>query len=141
MKYKLLFISFAFLFSAQAQNIDNKIVIGKIDSVYSNIIGEQRKIWVYVPQGSDDPIFSKKHYPVVYLMDGDAHFYSVMGMIQQLSEVNGNTICPKMIVVGIPNTDRMERSYTNEQVVHLAPLSKLLFPAVAKNLHRLLKRN
>ena len=39
-------------------------------------------------------------------MDGDAHFYSVMGMIQQLSEVNGNTVCPEMIVVGIPNTDR-----------------------------------
>ena len=27
-------------------------------------------------------------------------------MIQQLSQVNGNTICPEMIVVGIPNTDR-----------------------------------
>jgi predicted alpha/beta superfamily hydrolase len=27
-------------------------------------------------------------------------------MIQQLSSVNGNAICPEMIVVGIPNTDR-----------------------------------
>ena len=27
-------------------------------------------------------------------------------MTQQLSSVNGNTICPEMIVVGIPNTDR-----------------------------------
>jgi hypothetical protein len=27
-------------------------------------------------------------------------------MIQQLSQVNGNTVCPEMIVVGIPNTDR-----------------------------------
>jgi hypothetical protein len=30
-----------------------------------------------------------------------------MGMIQQLSEVNGNTLCPEMIIVGIPNTDRI----------------------------------
>jgi predicted alpha/beta superfamily hydrolase len=49
---------------------------------------------------------SKQRYPVLYLLDGDAHFYSVVGMIQQLSQVNGNTICPEMIVVGIPNTDR-----------------------------------
>jgi len=47
-----------------------------------------------------------QRYPVAYLLDGDAHFYSVVGMIQQLSQVNGNTICPEMIIVGIPNTDR-----------------------------------
>ena len=27
--------------------------------------------------------------------------------MRQLSSVNGNTVCPKMIVVGIPNTNRM----------------------------------
>ena len=43
----------------------------------------------------------------MYLLDGDAHFYSVMGMIQQLSTVNGNSVCPEMILIGIPNTDRM----------------------------------
>jgi predicted alpha/beta superfamily hydrolase len=44
-------------------------------------------------------------YPVVYLLDGDAHFQSVVGMIQQLSEANGNMNCPGMIVVALPNTD------------------------------------
>ena len=52
-------------------------------------------------------LFKSQRYPVVYLLDGDAHFYSVAGMIHQLSEVNGNTLFPEMIVVGIPNTDRM----------------------------------
>ena len=79
------------------------IVIGKRDSIYSNVLGEGRDIWVYVPESAKVP---GKKFPVVYLLDGDAHFYSVMGMIQQLSTVNGNTICPEMIVVGIPNTDR-----------------------------------
>jgi uncharacterized protein len=85
----------------------NKVEIGTIDSLQSNILGEQRKVWVYVPAGANltDPSASQK-YPVVYLLDGDAHFYSVVGMIQQLSQVNGNVICPEMIVVGIPNTDR-----------------------------------
>ena len=78
----------------------NKVNIGTIDSLQSNILGEQRKIWVYVPDGAN------QKYPVVYLLDGDGHFSSVVGMIQQLSSVNGNTMCPKMIVVGIPNTDR-----------------------------------
>ncbi|MFL5788159.1 MAG: alpha/beta hydrolase-fold protein [Flavisolibacter sp.] len=84
----------------------NNIVIGTIDSVYSSILKEKRKIWVYVPNSTGNSIFSIQRYPVVYLLDGDAHFYSVMGMIQQLSEVNGNTVLPEMILVGIPNTDR-----------------------------------
>ncbi|RYU93404.1 alpha/beta hydrolase-fold protein [Emticicia agri] len=84
---------------------DNQIVLGKIDKVYSKILHEERSILIYTPT-KDTDIFTKKKYPVVYLLDGDAHFYSVVGMIHQLSSVNGNTICPEMIVVGIPNTDR-----------------------------------
>ena len=85
---------------------DNKIVIGKIDSVYSKILGEPRKVWVYTPDMLSGNRDTTQHYPVVYLLDGDGHFESVVGMIQQLSQVNGNTVCPEMIVVGIPNTDR-----------------------------------
>ncbi len=80
------------------------IVVGKIDTIHSVILGEDRAIWVSVPESG---IFPDKKYPVVYLLDGDAHFYSVMGMIQQLSTVNGNSVCPEMILIGIPNTDRM----------------------------------
>jgi len=90
-------------FNAQSQN-DNKIVIGKIDSVYSKILGEQRKIWVYTPDMTSGN--SNQHWPVVYLLDGDGHFASVVGMIQQMSQVNGNNVYPEMIVVAIPNTDR-----------------------------------
>lgn len=91
--------------SAFAQT-DNKIVIGKVDSVYSKTLNEQRKIWVYVPDMLNGNTDTSQRYPVVYLLDGDGHFESVVGMIQQLSSVNGNTSCPEMIVVGIPNTDR-----------------------------------
>lgn len=80
------------------------IVIGKIDTIHSAILQEDRAVWIYVPESAG---FPGKTYPVVYLLDGDAHFYSVMGLIQQLSTVNGNTVCPEMIIVGIPNTDRM----------------------------------
>src|SRR6478672_8935660 len=104
MRKNLFFILSAFLtFSAQAQN-DNKIVIGKIDSVHSKILGEQRKIWVYTPDMTSGN--SNQHWPVLYLLDGDGHFASVVGMIQQMSQVNGNNVYPEMIVVAIPNTDR-----------------------------------
>ncbi len=102
-KIFLFILSAVITFSIQAQN-DNKIVIGKIDSVYSKILNEQRKIWVYTPDmTSGNP---NQRYPVVYLLDGDAHFPSVVGMIQQLSQANGNSVYPEMIVVAIPNTDR-----------------------------------
>lgn len=102
---KLTFTVLAAFFSlcAFAQK-DNQVTIGTIDSIQSKILKEQRKIWIYLPNSGQAD--SKQRYPVVYLLDGDAHFYSVVGMIQQLSQVNGNTICPEMIVVGIPNTDR-----------------------------------
>ncbi|MBK8946294.1 MAG: alpha/beta hydrolase [Ignavibacteriae bacterium] len=104
-KIVFIFTIIAFYFNIIAQT-DNRIVIGCIDSIQSKILNEQRKVWVYVPDQGASRIFSQQHYPVVYLLDGDAHFYSVVGMIQQLSSVNGNMKCPKMIVVGILNKDR-----------------------------------
>ncbi|MFD2569041.1 alpha/beta hydrolase-fold protein [Spirosoma soli] len=89
---------------AQAQN--NNIVIGHIDSISSKILNEKRKIWVHIPDSDQNGVYAKRRYPVVYLLDGTSHFSSVVGMIDQLSTVNGNTICPEMIVVGIPNTNR-----------------------------------
>lgn len=81
----------------------NQIIIGAKDSLYSDILGEQREIWVHVPASFSEG----KTYPVLYLLDGDGHFYSVMGMIKQLSTTNGNSVVPEMVIVGIPNTDRL----------------------------------
>lgn len=85
---------------------DNRITIGTIDTIQSNILAEKRKLLVYVPNKGPAPGFSQQKYPVVYLLDGDGNFNSVVGMIQYLSQVNGNTACPEMIIVGISNTNR-----------------------------------
>jgi predicted alpha/beta superfamily hydrolase len=82
------------------------VTLGTIDVIDSEILNEERSIWVYVPDRGENSFYQEQQYPVVYLLDGDAHFYSVVGMIHQLSSVNGNDFCPKMIVVGIPNTNR-----------------------------------
>ncbi|MHA4809377.1 alpha/beta hydrolase-fold protein [Flavitalea flava] len=93
------------LMSLRAQQ-NNSVVIGKIDSINSKFINEQRKIWIHVPESARD-VHSKKKYPVIYLLDGDWNFTGVVGMIDLLGSINGNTYCPEMIVVGIPNTDRL----------------------------------
>lgn len=101
-----LFFNLAF---TQGKEDMQSIVIGKTDSIQSKLLGEQRKIWVHVPDGVN------QNYPVVYVLDGAGHFSSVVGMMQQLSSVNGNTMCPQMIVVGIKNTDRT-RDFTPTHV-------------------------
>jgi predicted alpha/beta superfamily hydrolase len=106
---KKIILSFTLIilsFCATAQK-NNKIEIGTIDSVYSKILKEQRKILIHIPNSAQNGLFSKQRYPVVYLLDGDGHFNSIVGMIEQLSAMGGNTSFPEMIVVGISNTDRM----------------------------------
>ena len=80
---------------------DNQIIIGHIDSLKSDILGETRKIWVHLPINYQEG----KKYPVLYLLDGNGHFHSVTGLIKQLS-TNGTVILPEMIVIAIPNTNR-----------------------------------
>lgn len=96
------FCLLAHLTFSQSKVDKDNIIIGHTDSLQSGILGEQRKVWVHVPDGASN---SKDRYPVVYVLDGDGHFSSVVGMIQQLS-TGGNSNVPKMMVVAIPNTDR-----------------------------------
>jgi predicted alpha/beta superfamily hydrolase len=110
MMKSLLFLSFLFAAltaGAQVTVKNNQVILGKTDSVYSKIIGEKRKVWIYLPGDYNDTSYARKIYPVVYLLDGDGHFSSIAGIIQQLSEVNGNAVVPQMIIVAIPNTNRM----------------------------------
>jgi len=98
-----LVIALTFCDLLHAQTIDNKIVIGAIDSIQSTILNEQRKLWVYVPNSGYADQKSQAKYPVIYLLDGSSNFYSMMGIVQRLSET---MIIPEMIIVGIPNTNR-----------------------------------
>ncbi|MEP6610973.1 MAG: alpha/beta hydrolase-fold protein, partial [Mucilaginibacter sp.] len=55
---------------------NNKITIGTIDSVQSKILNENRGVWVYVPDNKNDGV--KQRYPVIYVLDGNALFSSVV---------------------------------------------------------------
>lgn len=86
---------------------DQLLTIGRVDSVQSAALQETRPYLVYLPPSYDDTTWTPARYPVLYLLDGDAHFQSVAGLIQiQGSGVNGTYRIPEMIVVAIPNKDR-----------------------------------
>ena len=113
---KTLLSAFICLLSAaalKAQTVkNNQIVLGVVDSVHSKILNETRKLWIYTPTGVDTSVFSKEHYPVIYLLDGDKNFAAVSGIVQYLSEAWNNTMCPKMIIVAIPTNANRLRDLT-----------------------------
>lgn len=100
-------VSSLLFFCANAQS-NQSITIGKKETIQSVILGEQRKLWIYTPSNTAAVINSEKKYPVLYLLDGEAHFYSTVGLVQQLSQANGNGVLPEMIIVGIENTRRLQ---------------------------------
>jgi len=105
MKLFIAVLLFTITLATAAQQKDNRITIGSTDSVYSNILRETRRILVHVPAGDKN-----RHYPVLYILDGDQHFQSAVAITEQLSG-----LLPEMIVIGIANTDR-ERDMTPTHV-------------------------
>jgi predicted alpha/beta superfamily hydrolase len=86
----------------------NPLTIGTLDSIWSPTLKEYRRYLVYTPPDYRQTTYAPRAYPVLYLLDGDAHFHSVTGLLQILGTgVNGTYVVPEMIVIAIPNTDRM----------------------------------
>lgn len=83
---------------------NNPMIIGHIDSLYSNILKEQRIIWIHVPENPGN--FAPEKYPVVFVLDGPFLFQTVNSIIKHLGPSKGNAKLPEMIIVGISNTNR-----------------------------------
>ncbi|MCC7246011.1 MAG: alpha/beta hydrolase [Saprospiraceae bacterium] len=106
---KQIFLVILVVFYAKVGKAQNEepITIGHKTTIFSKILNETRKIWVYTPGTTSQYSDANTRHPVLYLLDGDAHFFSTVGIVQQLSQANGNGVLPEMIVVAIENTDRL----------------------------------
>lgn len=85
-------------------------ILGRIDSLRSNELGETRILNIYLPEGySPDSI---DRYPVIYLLDGsaDEDFIHIAGLVQ-FANFPWVNLLPKSVVVGIANIDR-RRDFT-----------------------------
>ena len=136
---KVLYICALFFwcnYFAQAQKSES-ISIGQKENYYSQVLKENRKIWIYTPDITSQLSSPDKRYPVLYLLDGEAHFFSTIGIIQQLSQANGNGVLPEMIVVAIENTNRVKDLSPLPDLNNTNPfidfLSTELLPYIDKN--------
>lgn len=64
----------------------NEIVIGEKDTLFSKVLNEKREIWVSVPSDYRDNI-PDTEFPVVLVLDGPDHFFSLGGMIDRFSNL------------------------------------------------------
>jgi len=107
MRFPMLFLVSLALPAAVPAQGRFPLTIGTRDSIQSTILNEKRRYLVYTPPSYGDSTYAAQRYPVLYLLDGDAHFHSVTGLVQILGTgVNGTYAVPEMMVVAIPNTDR-----------------------------------
>ena len=97
----------------RAQEAPSPYVIGTTRQLHSDVLREDRQLIIHLPPGYE---VGRQHYPVMYLLDGDAHFHHTTGITQFLAQQG---YMPAMIVVAIPNTDR-NRDFTPEPNADLA---------------------
>lgn len=77
------------------------ISLGYAINLNSIILNEKRTILIYLPDNYNK---SNNPYPVLYLFDAETNFKPVCGVVDILARWK---IIPELIVVGLPNTDRM----------------------------------
>lgn len=83
------------------------ITIGVKEKIYSEILGEEREVWVYVPPGFYGMNETNVRFPVVYITDGESQFIPTVGALEHLSSpASANDVIPRMMVVGITNINR-----------------------------------
>jgi predicted alpha/beta superfamily hydrolase len=96
----LLFVSL----HAQSQNKQTyEYPSSSILTIHSKVLNEDRKIYIHCPK--PDLLNLNERFPILYIMDADNHFELLAQYADYLSRPDVLAI-PKIIVVGITNTDR-----------------------------------
>ncbi len=83
---------------------------GEIDSLYSNILEEQRVIWVQLPEKFNPESVQK--YPVIYVLDGSIHLKAVSTVMNYY----WGGFIPEMIIVGVSNANNRTRDLTTSEI-------------------------
>lgn len=96
-----LFIVLTFFYSTVLfGQIDNRLFFGEKKVIYSEILGGERQYWVHLPTDYES---SSVNYPVLFITDGDEHFFLASGISEFMSS---QFIVPEFIVVAIFHPNR-----------------------------------
>lgn len=116
--------------SSQATEV-KALNFGTEYSFHSEILDEDRTIWVSLPTSYDNPIFGPEHYPVIYAVDGISVFFPLAGLVNFMSGwENVNYQIPEAIVVGIATPDRVRDLTPNGGELFFEFLTEELFPLI-----------
>lgn len=106
LNFKLIILLFLSITTIKLSAIEIKPTeLGEQITISSTVLNEERFIVVSTPKGYQQ---GEQKYPVLYLLDGDAHIHHVSGVTEFLAH---NQQMPEVIVVAITNTDRV-RDFT-----------------------------
>lgn len=84
--------------------------VGVLDSLYSKILNESRKIYVQLP-ASYTPEGNQK-YPVVYILDGELF----LSTVNEVQNYYSGGFTPEMVLVGISNDKNRVRDLTTSSI-------------------------
>lgn len=100
LKFKIIIVTILFSSKILFGQIDNKLFWGEKNLIHSEILGDDKEYWIHLPMDYEK---SKENYPVLYITDGDEHFFLASGLTEFMSS---QFIIPKFIVVAIFHKDR-----------------------------------
>jgi predicted alpha/beta superfamily hydrolase len=105
--FSVVFLLFSFCIHAQE---NSPFTTGFEETVSSKILGQQRKIWVHIPNSNGgNKNKDTGHYPVIYLLDGSENFNTVVSITEHMEQ---SSLCPPVIVVGIVHSNRLSELTT-----------------------------
>jgi len=84
--------------------------VGLVDSLYSEILGEWRGIFIQLPNGYE--MENEKKYPVAYIIDGEV----LLPTASNIHDFYSGGFMPEMIFVGISNAENRTRDLTPSKI-------------------------
>ena len=106
-----LIIFFQQLVKAQAnQNQQYLQKIGVLDSLYSEILNESRKVYIQLPASYDPE--KKQKYPVAFILDGE----NFLPTVNDVQNYYSGGFTPEMVLVGIANDKNRIRDLTTSTI-------------------------
>lgn len=97
----------------KAQENQNQLFlhkVGVVDSLYSEILGESRKVYIHIPYSFNSS--KNQKYPVAFILDGEIFLPTVIDVQSYYS--GGFT--PEMVLVGIANDKNRFRDLTTSTI-------------------------
>jgi predicted alpha/beta superfamily hydrolase len=92
-------------FKAQSQGTEPyKYTPSEVVTIHSKVLNEDRKVYIHCPKSDSSDV--NKRFSVLYLLDGENHFELLCQYVDYLTRSDISAM-PKIIVVGIPNTNRV----------------------------------